>query len=92
MKEIIEDDEIEGYEYPDEVEDELNDARRFGYDDVPVVEDPTEIKARLMKLVNKGQKELEQEEENRRKKGKTIEHNTLHKAKDDAEMYEKSYL
>ncbi|CDW75907.1 dna polymerase delta catalytic subunit [Stylonychia lemnae] len=48
------------------------------------IEDPETIKKRLMLLVSKGQLEAEQEQ-------KTVM-NTLHKAKDDEAMYEKTFL
>ena len=57
-------------------------------------ENPTEIKERLMKLVSKGQIEAEMEEEQKKSKI-TPTHSikdTINKAKDDAEMYEKSFL
>lgn len=62
-----------------------------------VVEDTQEIKARLMRLVSKGQREAEVEEEIKKKRQAGIEctnmlKNAQVKAKEDAEMLEKAFL
>ena len=61
-------------------------------------DDLQQIKARLMRLVSKGQKEAELEEENRKKRNGQRDQaqadydKALSKAKEDAEMLEKSFL
>ena len=62
-----------------------------------VVEDAQEIKARLMRLVTKGQREAEIEEEIKKKRQNgqcenIVVKSALDKAKEDAEMLEKSFL
>lgn len=83
----------------DDDDDEMDMLMREGMNAQRDMDDDLQqIKARLMRLVSKGQKEAELEEENRKKRNGQRDQaqadydKALSKAKEDAEMLEKSFL